>query len=123
MNIQELKNKGYRVSLTTRRYMVGESKSERITELRNRISRQSFLFGGGGGIDPRGGETDVLVITPKGQVLRGSSVCSRKDNFNRKLGNEIALYRALSQEDPNYQATPYELPVLKLSEEAEKMMH
>lgn len=44
----------------------------------------------------KGGQTLVKVTTPTGQVLVGIAACSDKDNFNKKLGVNIALGRALT---------------------------
>lgn len=43
-----------------------------------------------------GGYTRIELTTPCGSVtVAGESTCSDKDNFNRRLGNSIALGRAL----------------------------
>lgn len=44
----------------------------------------------------KGGQTLVRVTTPTGQVLVGIAACSDKDNFNKKLGVNIALGRAMT---------------------------
>lgn len=46
------------------------------------------------GVNARGGKTVVEVTTPDGITLVGVSRCSRKENFNKKLGVRIALGRA-----------------------------
>lgn len=43
-----------------------------------------------------GGSTVVQITTPDGVELRGEAVCSTKDAFNKKLGTQIALGRALT---------------------------
>lgn len=43
----------------------------------------------------RGGKTVVEVTTPDGVTFVGISRCSRKENFNKKMGVRIALGRAL----------------------------
>jgi hypothetical protein len=49
-------------------------------------------------LNARGGSTTIEVTTPDGKHnVVGKSVCSMEDNFNRKLGNSIALGRALQQ--------------------------
>ena len=46
--------------------------------------------------DPCGGSTEVEIFDPKTrQSYVGTSLCSRKDNYSRKLGVKIALGRAL----------------------------
>jgi hypothetical protein len=49
-------------------------------------------------VDARGGKTTIEVTTPnKAQTVVGQAVCSEEDNFNHKIGNQIALGRALQQ--------------------------
>lgn len=47
------------------------------------------------GINARGGKTVVEVTTPDGRTLIGVARCSRRENFNKRLGVRIALGRAL----------------------------
>lgn len=47
------------------------------------------------GVNSRGGKTVVEVTTPDGKTLYGYARCSRKENFNKRLGVRIALGRAL----------------------------
>jgi hypothetical protein len=44
----------------------------------------------------KGGKTVIQVKTPEGIELEGTAVCSRKENYNKKLGVSIALGRALN---------------------------
>lgn len=47
---------------------------------------------------PKGGYTKIEVTTPdKVLTTIGESLCSKEDLFNRKVGNSIALGRALKQ--------------------------
>ena len=49
-------------------------------------------------LSARGGSTTIEITTPDGKSnVVGKAVCSVEDNFNRKLGNSIALGRALQQ--------------------------
>lgn len=49
-------------------------------------------------ISARGGSTTIEVTTPdKQHNVFGKSVCSLEDNFNRRVGNEIALGRAIEE--------------------------
>jgi hypothetical protein len=43
-----------------------------------------------------GGYTKVEVTTPEGDDLSGIAECSLRDQFNRKMGLNIALGRALN---------------------------
>ena len=46
----------------------------------------------------KGGSTTIELTTPdKSRTVIGKSVCSLGESFNRKLGNNIALGRALKQ--------------------------
>lgn len=49
-------------------------------------------------ISNNGGSTTIEVTTPdQSRTVIGKAVCSLEDNFNRRVGNEIALGRALQQ--------------------------
>jgi len=52
-----------------------------------------------GSISPRGGSTDLKVISPEGVEYSGWSECSLEDNFNKRFGVRIALGRALAKKD------------------------
>jgi hypothetical protein len=46
----------------------------------------------------QGGSTTIEITTPDKQVnVFGKAVCSLSDNFNRRVGNEIALGRAIEE--------------------------
>ena len=44
-----------------------------------------------------GGKTVVTVTTPSGDVVVGESICHKKDLFNKKIGRQIAIGRALKK--------------------------
>lgn len=47
-------------------------------------------------LSPKGGETYITITTPcKSFTQAGASICSDKDLFNRRTGNDIALGRAI----------------------------
>jgi hypothetical protein len=46
------------------------------------------------GPDTKGGSTEVIVDAPTGERLHGVAICSREDNYNKKLGIRIAIGRA-----------------------------
>jgi hypothetical protein len=46
-------------------------------------------------LDPKGGRTEVSLITPNGRTSKGVAVCDKEDNYCRKEGVRIALERAL----------------------------
>lgn len=45
----------------------------------------------------KGGMTEVFVTLPDGREACAYATCSRKDNFNRHIGRNIALGRALKE--------------------------
>ncbi len=47
--------------------------------------------------NPKGGITIIAVTSPDGRNAIGKSKCSDKDSWNRKMGNQIALGRAMAQ--------------------------
>lgn len=78
--IKQLRQSGYKV---------------RVLHKRNYNSIQRL-----GGITkelaPKGGQTFIQITTPcKTYTEAGVSICSDKDLFNRRTGNEIALGRAI----------------------------
>lgn len=51
-------------------------------------------------VSAKGGTTVIEITTPDGKkTVTGKAECSIKDVWNRKLGNKIALNRALLQLD------------------------
>jgi hypothetical protein len=53
---------------------------------------------GGPKIEPRGGKTIIELTTPVGdKSVFAVAECSKSDNFDRKMGNRIALRRAFQQ--------------------------
>jgi hypothetical protein len=48
-------------------------------------------------LSANGGLTRIEITTPSGEDVYGEAVCSKEDNWNRKLGNSIALGRALQK--------------------------
>ena len=50
-----------------------------------------------------GGHTKIEVTTPdKTTTVVGEAKCSDKENFNRRIGNQIALGRALQKLDCSF---------------------
>jgi len=49
-------------------------------------------------INPRGGLTKIEITTPdQSMTATGISICSNEDCYDRKVGNQIALGRALKE--------------------------
>ncbi len=83
--VQSLRKNGWKVFVDHHRYV--ENKMVPMGTIPPG-SRQVF--------SPRGGCTDVVLTSPDGETFMGNAHCSRKDNFDRKLGLGIAIGRALS---------------------------
>lgn len=46
----------------------------------------------------RGGKTKIEITTPDQSITAvGISICSNEDSYNRRVGNQIALGRALKE--------------------------
>lgn len=81
-DIKTLRQNGYKVRVLHTRHYTPIVKMSGLTH----------------GISNNGGSTTIEITTPdQSQTVIGKSVCSLKDNFNRRIGNEIALGRALEQ--------------------------
>jgi hypothetical protein len=45
----------------------------------------------------KGGRTEVVITTPKGDTVEGQARCSKCDAYDKKVGVRIALQRALDK--------------------------
>ena len=78
--IKELRRAGYKVRVMHTRF----------SQMKKRIDGVHLE------VLAKGGSTTIEVTTPDGKHnVIGKAVCSLEDNFNRKIGNSIALGRAL----------------------------
>jgi hypothetical protein len=69
----------------------------RVIHKRNTIKIQKVM-GVAHEVSARGGSTTIELTTPdKRYTVSGKSICSMEDNFNHKVGNSIALGRALKE--------------------------
>lgn len=86
MTIQELRNNGYKVRVLHNRLYNGYYKWQ--------VGNNSNY--GGEAIDPdtKGGSTQVVIDSPNGEHFEGHAVCSKKENYNKRLGVMIALGRS-----------------------------
>jgi hypothetical protein len=83
VTIQSLRQAGFKV---------------RVLHTRNKQSTQHLGFGSRNILSGKGGATKIEITTPDTETtVAGVAKCSDKDSFNRKLGNEIALGRALAK--------------------------
>ena len=87
MTIQQLRNNGYKV---------------RVLHCRLYNGYHTWQNGGheyiqrNAPVDPdsKGGSTQVIIDSPDGKHFRGLAMCSKKDNYNKKMGVKIALGRS-----------------------------
>lgn len=89
MTVQELRNSGYKVKVLHNRLYNGYQKWETLGD--------DYTFAkalGVAGPDPKGGSTQVIIDSPNGQHFEGHSICSKKDNYDKKMGVRIALGRS-----------------------------
>lgn len=87
MTIQELRKDGYKVRVLHNRLYNGYYKWQ--------VGSKSTSDHGYGPIDPdtKGGSTQIVVDSPSGEHYEGLAICSKKENYNKKLGVRIALGR------------------------------
>jgi hypothetical protein len=88
MTIQQLRNNGYKVRVLHNRLYNGYHKWQVGAK-----DRASFS---GIPIDPdaKGGSTQVVIDSPDGKHYQGLAICSKKENYNKKMGVRIALGRS-----------------------------
>jgi hypothetical protein len=79
--IAQLRKKGYKVQVLHSRPIVYQQ----------RVDGSVRVFA------PKGGVTVINITAPDGSVVTGAARCSEKETWNRKMGNQIALGRALNQ--------------------------
>lgn len=59
-------------------------------------NRSISFVRGGMRFEPRGGATIARILDDNGKlVAEGTAVCSPKDNYNKSIGRQISLGRAL----------------------------
>lgn len=83
MTVEELRKSGYKV---------------RVIHIRHGKTMKRMDGGLVQSFAERGGKTVVQVRTPDGVELEGVALCSTLDNYNRRLGLQIALGRALTRQ-------------------------
>jgi hypothetical protein len=85
LTIQKLRKAGFKVRvLHERHYEVPPTRMSRMDQSRR--------------LSAKGGYTRIEVSTPNKEItVVGEAYCSLKDSFNRKLGNSVALGRALAK--------------------------
>ena len=88
MTIQQLRNSGYKVRVIHNRLYKGYHR----WQVGSRPTSSDYGYGP---IDPdaRGGSTQITIDSPNGERFQGLAICSKKDNYDKKLGVRIALGR------------------------------
>ena len=86
MTVQELRNSGYKVKVLHNRLYNGYQKWETPAD---DFGDYTFV-----NPDSKGGSTQVIIDSPNGQHFEGHSICSKKDNYDKKMGVRIALGRS-----------------------------
>ena len=83
--VQELRNAGYKVRVLHNRLYNGYYKWQVVNSKTE----------ADGPIDPdtKGGSTQVIIDSPNGEHFDGVAICSKKENYNKKLGVRIAIGR------------------------------
>lgn len=80
-SIANLRRSGYKVRVL----------HSRLKTYTKKMDGESFEY------SAKGGNTTIEITTPEGLNIIGTAQCSMVDNWNRKIGNQIALGRAISQ--------------------------
>ena len=96
-SVAQLRKMGYRVDITHHRYVY--DKEDRLCRLLHTKTIYS-KYGNLRNVDPNGGRTYAIV-----DGIAGVADCSFRDNYNKKVGVQIALGRALK--NLNYMNTAY----------------
>jgi hypothetical protein len=90
MNLQKiLRDKGYSVTVVTRRGLNGGKKLYKMESIRE--------FGLQKELAHNMGEVEVRITTPDKRHAKGVSSCHKHDRFNKQTGLVVAFARALEQ--------------------------
>lgn len=87
--VAQLRQEGWKVRVTHYRYSKFDNKLYRQDQFEKYARSISMA--------ERGGRTEISLTSPSGVSATGVAECSKKDNYNKKLGVRIALNRALYQ--------------------------
>lgn len=88
MTVQELRNNGYKVRVLHNRLYNGYHKWQ--VGSRDRAGFSGVPIGP----DAKGGSTHIIIDSPNGEHFEGLAICSKKENYDKKLGVRIALGRS-----------------------------
>ena len=87
MTVQQLRNAGYKVRVLHNRLYNGYHRWQ--------VGARDHAVLSGVPIDPdsKGGSTQIIIDSPTGDHFEGIAICSKQDNYDKKLGVKIALGR------------------------------
>lgn len=87
MTVQELRNKGFKVRVLHNRLYNGYHKWQ--------VGGHEYIQRNAP-VDPdaKGGSTEIVIDSPSGEHYHGLAICSKKENYNKKMGVRIALGRS-----------------------------
>ena len=102
--VKQLRESGYKVRVIhSRRFLyIRDGKVNSINLSRKEFDdlklsddkKESIMEG----LQGRGGETRVEILTPEGKEIWGGASCSIRDSYNKRTGVSLALKRALEAE-------------------------
>jgi hypothetical protein len=87
-SVEDLRKSGYKVRVAHKRFCKFDYSTTLVIPTLHGIKGDSIL--------PRGGITQVDIRTPDGEELFGEAKCSDKDNYNKSIGLQIAIGRAMN---------------------------
>ena len=94
--IAELRQQGNKVKVLHFRYPTKNSDLVPIRDMQIETEKGwKYQFNP----EERGGKTEIFITTKDGKELHGEALCSKKENFSRKLGLRISLARALETKE------------------------
>ena len=90
-NVKNILGKEYEIDINHYRYICGPVDGWKLV-LSGAVQKSNRRL-----FSCRGGKTVVNLIDQDGVMLTKEAVCSRDENFNRRLGVRIALGRAIKE--------------------------
>ena len=81
--VKELRQSGYKVRVLHHR----NYKTYKVANNPNQFVQKR--------IHNLGGKTEIIIDSPNGEHYEGVAICSKTDNYNKRLGVKIALGRAM----------------------------
>ena len=91
VTVKSLRQNGWKVRVTHLRFVTKNGELESTFEIRN-FNKEMMQW-----LETKGGKTIVDLRSPAGLEVSAEAECSKKENFNRKMGLQIALNRALKK--------------------------